>query len=208
MKYAAGYNPPASWMTVGDPFDPASLGPAAEGSPWRLPPMKLLSVSGKRTVAAGTCDGTLFGGDLVLDLRLPFAGDGPPQVDRGHARSTRDAFDRFLGGSGVAYVENNPLFAEQVIPLVRAAGGLCALFPGQGAQYPGMLREVAAAYPRAAAVVDACDRILAGLGFDRTIVALEADGDDVFARDPVGAAARHLRQRRAACRTSSRAPGR
>lgn len=39
------------------PFDPSTttqlemgLGPAAEGSPWRLPPMKLLSVSGKRTV--------------------------------------------------------------------------------------------------------------------------------------------------------------
>ena len=39
------------------PFDPTGatqlemgLGPAAEGSRWRLPPMKLLSVSGKRTV--------------------------------------------------------------------------------------------------------------------------------------------------------------
>ena len=48
-------------------------------------------------------------------------------IDRGHAVSTRDAFDRYLGGSGVAYVENNPLSAEQVIPLVRAAGGLCSL---------------------------------------------------------------------------------
>ncbi len=39
------------------PFDPTGaqqlemgLGPAAEGSPWRLPPTRLLSVSGKRTV--------------------------------------------------------------------------------------------------------------------------------------------------------------
>lgn len=27
-----------------------------------------------------------LGGELVLDMRLPFAGDGPPQVDPGHAR--------------------------------------------------------------------------------------------------------------------------
>jgi transcriptional regulator with XRE-family HTH domain len=29
---------------------------------------------------------TGLGGELVLDVRLPFAGDGPRQVDRGHAR--------------------------------------------------------------------------------------------------------------------------
>jgi predicted metal-dependent phosphoesterase TrpH len=68
----------------------------------------------------------------VADVVAGAGGTGRPHfakllIDRGHARSTRDAFDRFLGGSGVAYVENNPLFAEQVIPLVRAAGGLCAL---------------------------------------------------------------------------------
>jgi S-DNA-T family DNA segregation ATPase FtsK/SpoIIIE len=51
--------PPSPTVEVADPapFDPSSaeqlemgLGPAAEGSPWRLPPMKLLPVSGKRTV--------------------------------------------------------------------------------------------------------------------------------------------------------------
>lgn len=48
---------PAVHVADPTPFDPSSteqlemgLGPAAEGSPWRLPPMKLLSVSGKRTV--------------------------------------------------------------------------------------------------------------------------------------------------------------
>jgi S-DNA-T family DNA segregation ATPase FtsK/SpoIIIE len=48
---------PAVHVADPTPFDPANteqlemgLGPAAEGSPWRLPPMKLLSVSGKRTI--------------------------------------------------------------------------------------------------------------------------------------------------------------
>lgn len=30
VKYAAGYTPPESWMTIGDPFDLRSLGPAGE----------------------------------------------------------------------------------------------------------------------------------------------------------------------------------
>lgn len=51
--------PEAPAVHVADPapFDPSSaeqlemgLGPAADGSKWRLPPIKLLSVSGKRTV--------------------------------------------------------------------------------------------------------------------------------------------------------------
>jgi S-DNA-T family DNA segregation ATPase FtsK/SpoIIIE len=48
---------PAVHVADPAPFDPGAaqqlemgLGPAAEGSPWRLPPMKLLSVSGKRTI--------------------------------------------------------------------------------------------------------------------------------------------------------------
>ena len=48
-------------------------------------------------------------------------------IRRGHAVSTREAFDRFLGGGGSAYVENNPLSAGQIIPMVRAAGGIVSL---------------------------------------------------------------------------------
>ena len=48
-------------------------------------------------------------------------------VRHGHAVSTNDAFKKFLGGGGAAYVENNPLGPEQIIPLVRAAGGLVSL---------------------------------------------------------------------------------
>ena len=48
-------------------------------------------------------------------------------VRDGHATSTRDAFDRFLGGGGAAYVENNPFGPRRVIELVRAAGGVVSL---------------------------------------------------------------------------------
>jgi len=48
---------PSVFVADPAPFDPAGseqlemgLGPAAEGSPWRLPSVKLLSVSGKRTI--------------------------------------------------------------------------------------------------------------------------------------------------------------
>ena len=70
-------------------------------------------------------------------------------IRRGHAVSTREAFDRFLGGGGVAYVENNPLGPEQIISLVRAAGGLVSLaHPFQlrrqtFAQLEAMVRELA-----------------------------------------------------------------
>ncbi|MDB5296832.1 MAG: hypothetical protein JWO31_2815, partial [Phycisphaerales bacterium] len=48
-------------------------------------------------------------------------------IRRGHAVSTRDAFDRYLGGGGAAYVDTSPLAADEVMALVGAAGGLCAL---------------------------------------------------------------------------------
>ena len=45
----------------------------------------------------GVC--SALGGELVLDIRLPFAGDGPPQVDRGHARCV-GSLRRLLEGAG------------------------------------------------------------------------------------------------------------
>src|SRR5688500_4769482 len=95
------------------------------------------------------------GVDLTLDqVRDEAGGLGRPHfasmlIKRGHALSTRDAFDRYLGGSGVAYVENNPLSAEQVIPMIRAAGGITSLaHPLQlrratFAQLEAMIRELA-----------------------------------------------------------------
>lgn len=48
-------------------------------------------------------------------------------VRKGHAVSTRDAFTRYLGGGGAAYVDTNPLDSSQVIDLVRQAGGMVSL---------------------------------------------------------------------------------
>ncbi len=69
----------------------------------------------------------------VLDAAGPGAGSiGRPHVAKllvrkGYAISTRDAFDRFIGGGGVAYVQNHPLTAPEAIALIRAAGGMASL---------------------------------------------------------------------------------
>ena len=70
-------------------------------------------------------------------------------VRKGHVLSARQAFDRYLGGSGVAYVDNNQLSAERAIAVVRAAGGIASLaHPLQlrrqiPAQLEAMVRELA-----------------------------------------------------------------
>lgn len=46
---------------------------------------------------------------------------------KGYVHSTRDAFERYLGGGGAAYVDTSPLTPEQVIRLIRDAGGLASL---------------------------------------------------------------------------------
>lgn len=48
-------------------------------------------------------------------------------VSKGYVHSTRDAFDRYLGGGGSAYVDTTPLAPDEVIRLIRAAGGLASL---------------------------------------------------------------------------------
>jgi predicted metal-dependent phosphoesterase TrpH len=48
-------------------------------------------------------------------------------VRKGHAVSTRDAFTRYLGGGGAAYVDTAPLSPEQAIALIREAGGMASL---------------------------------------------------------------------------------
>lgn len=92
--------------------------------------------------------------DVSLDQLRETAGRlGRPHfaamlIRAGHAVSTRDAFDRFLGGGGSAFVENNPLSAEQVIPMIRDAGGMASLaHPLQlrrstWAQLESMIREL------------------------------------------------------------------
>ena len=102
-------------------------------------------------------------------------GTGPVAVglpiDAGVAARARRAHES-LGKPGA-----DPLLAAQGIAVVAEPldGPLCALFPGQGAQYPGMLEEVAAAYPRAAAVLDACDRALRARGEEALSAVLWGD---------------------------------
>ena len=48
-------------------------------------------------------------------------------IRRGYAVSTRDAFDRFLGSGGSAWVDTAPMDAAGVIEHVNAAGGLVSL---------------------------------------------------------------------------------
>jgi predicted metal-dependent phosphoesterase TrpH len=48
-------------------------------------------------------------------------------VRKGHAVSSRQAFDLYLGGGGAAYVDTNQLTAERAIRVVREAGGVTSL---------------------------------------------------------------------------------
>jgi 3',5'-nucleoside bisphosphate phosphatase len=75
-------------------------------------------------------------------------------IRRGHAVSTNDAFRRYLGGSGAAWVDNLPLDAGPVIERVRAAGGLVSL------AHPLQLRR------ESFAQLEAMVKELAGQGMD------------------------------------------
>jgi 3',5'-nucleoside bisphosphate phosphatase len=48
-------------------------------------------------------------------------------VEAGYVSSSRDAFDRYLGRNGPAYVERYRLTPEECIHLIRGAGGLAVL---------------------------------------------------------------------------------
>jgi 3',5'-nucleoside bisphosphate phosphatase len=84
---------------------------------------------------------------------------GRPHVARvllakGYVHSTRDAFERYLGGGGAAYVDTSPLAPEQVITLIREAGGLASL------AHPYQLRR------REWSQLEALVRELAGQGLE------------------------------------------
>jgi hypothetical protein len=48
-------------------------------------------------------------------------------VDAGHCATVNEAFDRFLSRNGPAYVERERLEPEEVVELIRSAGGLATL---------------------------------------------------------------------------------
>ena len=70
-------------------------------------------------------------------------------VDRGHCRSIKDAFDRYLGNGGPLFVDRLRLSVQAAAELIRAAGGTSSL-----------------AHPGANAVSRQELKICAGLGLD------------------------------------------
>lgn len=55
-------------------------------------------------------------------------------VEAGHVRTFNEAFDRFIGRQGPAYVERAKVTPAQSVEIIRAAGGLAVLaHPGWGA---------------------------------------------------------------------------
>jgi predicted metal-dependent phosphoesterase TrpH len=54
-------------------------------------------------------------------------------VEAGHVRTINDAFDRYLGRHGPAYVERVKVTPAQAVEVIRAAGGVAVLaHPGWG----------------------------------------------------------------------------
>jgi hypothetical protein len=54
-------------------------------------------------------------------------------IEAGHARTTNDAFDRYIGRHGPAYAERVKVTPAQAVEITRAAGGLSVLaHPGWG----------------------------------------------------------------------------
>jgi len=67
-------------------------------------------------------------------------------VQKGHAHSIEDAFDRFLGSGKPAYVDKYRIPAEEAVAALRAAGGVAVLahpFLIEGLDEAGLLRLAA-----------------------------------------------------------------
>ena len=91
-------------------------------------------------------------------------------VRKGHVLSNRQAFDRYLGGGGAAYVDNNQLSAERAIAVVHAAGGVVSL------AHPLQLRR------QSPAQLEAMVRELAEQGLDAIETIHSGHDDDTVAR--------------------------
>jgi len=65
-------------------------------------------------------------------------------VEQGLCRTVREAFDRYIGRGGPAYVPKEKITPQEAIRLVRAAGG-CAVFahPGLTEDAPRLIEELA-----------------------------------------------------------------
>lgn len=56
-------------------------------------------------------------------------------VDAGHARSQREAFDRWIGDGGAAYIPRTGSSPADVVRLISKAGGVCSI------AHPGLLNR-------------------------------------------------------------------
>jgi predicted metal-dependent phosphoesterase TrpH len=66
-------------------------------------------------------------------------------LERGHVATFNEAFDRFLGRNGPAYVEREKLVPAEAIAMIRAAGGLAVFaHPTFTTGYPEVAAELAA----------------------------------------------------------------
>ena len=97
---------------------------------------KLLKVIGEaRAERAGLIIGRLkrLGVELsVEEVREEAGGLGRPHlakmlVKKGYVISQNEAFRKYLGGGGAAWVDNLPLMSDGVIPLIREAGGIVSI---------------------------------------------------------------------------------
>jgi predicted metal-dependent phosphoesterase TrpH len=64
-------------------------------------------------------------------------------IEAGHVESVRDAFDRYLGAGGPAYVARKRLSPEEAVALIHGAGGAAVLaHPGLLADWRGMIERL------------------------------------------------------------------
>jgi predicted metal-dependent phosphoesterase TrpH len=66
-------------------------------------------------------------------------------VEAGHVRTVSEAFDRFIGRHGPAYVERVKVTPAQAVAVIRAAGGLAVLAHPGWSKQEGLIDDLAGA---------------------------------------------------------------
>ncbi|RCV50538.1 PHP domain-containing protein [Marinitenerispora sediminis] len=127
----------ASVHLLGYLFDPASAELAAELR--RIREDRVVRARGMVELLRGAGIGVTW--EQVREIAGDVAGDdvvGRPHIARalvavGAAADVQDAFDRWIGSGGPAYVARYALDPVRAVRLVRAAGGVCVLaHPARG----------------------------------------------------------------------------
>jgi len=129
IEVSAAYPRPGTMHLLGYGFDPQAVSFRKLARRLALARAERAALIVERLNRAGV-DVSLA--EVHAEAGGPDANVGRPHVAaalvrKGHAVSTRDAFTRYLGGGGAAYVDTNPLDSAQVIDGVRRAGGMVSL---------------------------------------------------------------------------------